>query len=95
MRPAHQAPLPALRRTVHIRIDPGEFERVAVIDDVVQEAIMDGGDFVNAEYVDGVYCQVCDTAAALDMWNGTRRQSDLAALRDFDAETQEGVAANG
>lgn len=72
----------------HLRIDEGEFERTAVIDGAVQEPVWVLGQLQNAEYVDGIYCQVCDTSAALDVWNGTRPASDYAVLRDFDEAPQ-------
>lgn len=76
----------------HLTLDPEGFERVAVRDGKVEELIWRGHQITNAEYVDAVHCQVCDSIAALDVWNGARSASDYALLRDFDPEPQQ-VAA--
>lgn len=77
----------------HLSLDEGAFERVPVIDGVVREITWRGSEAFGAEYVDAVHCQVCDTIAALDTWNGTRPASDYAALRDFDDEPAPEVRA--
>lgn len=69
----------------HLRLEEDGFPRVAVIDGKVQEYVWRGGQVLSGEeYVHAVYCLVCDSVAALDVWNGTRPASDYALLRDFD-----------
>lgn len=82
---------PFCDEAVHLRIDEGAFERVAVVDGQVREITWSGCQAIGAEYVDLVQCLVCDTMAALDVWNRTRPAADYAALRDFD-EAQDSIA---
>lgn len=86
-------PCPLCGEADHISIDEDGFERVAVVDGQIRELVWKGCQLTNAEYVDAVMCQVCDTVAALDVWNGTRPISDYAALRDFDQPQAQQVAA--
>jgi hypothetical protein len=79
----------------HLHLDEGAFERVQVVDGKVIEMVwLDNVHLEGAEYVDSVTCHVCDTIAALDVWNGTRPASDYAVLRDFEpAARVQAVAA--
>lgn len=72
----------------YLTIDEGAFERVAVRDGKVESIEWKGFEAVGAEHVDAINCQVCDTVAALDVWNRTRPASDYAVLRDFDPALQ-------
>jgi hypothetical protein len=85
-------PCPFCGEREHLTIDTEGFERVAVRGGVVAEVKWIKGHPTGQEYVDAIHCQVCDSVAALDVWNGTRPASDYAALRDFDPEPQQ-VAA--
>lgn len=76
----------------HLQIDRNGVERVAIVDGVVQAIIWSGAHPTNMQSVDLVVCQVCDASAPLDVWNGTRPESDFALLRDFDP-VPEGAAA--
>ena len=70
----------------HLQIDRGGFERVAIVGGKVCEIVWQNGEPSGTEHVDAVNCQVCDASAPLDVWNGTRPESDFALLRDFDPE---------
>lgn len=78
-------PCPFCGERKHLTIEEGTFERVGVRDGKVEEIVWTSQTEIgNAEYADTIQCQVCDTVAALDVWNHTRPASDYALLRDFD-----------
>lgn len=72
--------------TIHLEIDRDGLERVAIVDGKVADVVCTAGKTTGMEHVDAVNCQVCDASAPLDVWNGTRPESDFALLRDFDPE---------
>jgi hypothetical protein len=77
----------------HLRIDEGGFPRASVRDGQVEEIVWRGCQVVSGEeHVDAIYCLVCDSVAALDVWNHTRPASDYALLRDFDPPEPEAEA---
>lgn len=89
--PATNFPDPRIQRACtfcgereHLTIDDDGMERVAIRDGQVVEFVWKGHQLLNAEYVPMITCQVCDSMAALDVWNRTRTWQEYAVLRDFD-----------
>lgn len=73
---------------VHLQIDRNGVERPAIIDGKVAPFVCVDNEIAGAEHVDAVNCLVCNARAPLDVWNGTRPESDFALLRDFDPEPE-------
>lgn len=69
----------------------GEAEHLRVHDAAISRPVVEGSDTrkepdgsETMEEVDAVACDVCEAMAPVDVWNGSRRSSDFAVLRDFD-----------